>query len=151
SKELAEAAGGAYAVSDLMLRHDELRNTAAHAAALVTAAVLKKSTWVYWERSNARLPWAAGQVPRLHDIIGNPFRLVSLDSSCLTPPVPSLAATSDDERALPSGELDTARLVVLADALEETGCTDTAILGHLRSIGPHWRGCWVVDLLTGRS
>lgn len=25
------------------------------------------------------------------------------------------------------------------------------ILAHLRSSGPHWRGCWAVDALTGRS
>jgi hypothetical protein len=38
-------------------------------------------------------------------------------------------------------------LPVLADALEEAGCTDADILAHCRSVGPHVRGCWVVDLL----
>src|SRR5262249_50264666 len=32
-------------------------------------------------------------------------------------------------------------LLVLADALEDAGCTDDAILTHLRSPGPHVRGC----------
>jgi hypothetical protein len=40
---------------------------------------------------------------------------------------------------------------VLADALEEAGCTDSEILGHLRSPGPHARGCRVVDLLLGKE
>ncbi len=42
-------------------------------------------------------------------------------------------------------------LPILADALEEAGCTDARIVGHCRKLGPHARGCWVVDLLTGRS
>jgi hypothetical protein len=37
-------------------------------------------------------------------------------------------------------------LPILADALEEAGCTDAAILDHLRSPGPHVRGCWALDL-----
>ena len=40
---------------------------------------------------------------------------------------------------------------LLADALEEAGCTEEAILRHCREPGEHVRGCWVVDLLTGRS
>jgi hypothetical protein len=38
-------------------------------------------------------------------------------------------------------------LPVLADALEEAGCTDAGILSHLRGPGPHARGCWAVDLV----
>jgi hypothetical protein len=40
---------------------------------------------------------------------------------------------------------------VLADALEDAGVTDAGLLGHLRGPGPHVRGCWVVDWLTGRQ
>lgn len=43
------------------------------------------------------------------------------------------------------------RLPVLADALEDAGCTQPDILGHLRGPGPHARGCWVVDLLLGKG
>ena len=43
------------------------------------------------------------------------------------------------------------RLPILADALEDAGCDDEAILGHLRSHGPHVRGCWAVDLCLGLS
>ena len=43
------------------------------------------------------------------------------------------------------------RLPLLADALEDAGCTDADLLGHLRSPGPHVRGCWAVDLVLGKS
>ena len=42
-------------------------------------------------------------------------------------------------------------LTVLADALEEAGCTNADILLHLRSPGPHVRGCWALDLILGKS
>ncbi|HZY89356.1 MAG TPA: hypothetical protein VFE78_31325 [Gemmataceae bacterium] len=42
-------------------------------------------------------------------------------------------------------------LPVLADALEDAGCTDADILGHLRGPGPHVRGCWAVDLVLGKE
>jgi hypothetical protein len=31
------------------------------------------------------------------------------------------------------------------------GCTYVELLGHLRSPGPHVRGCWAVDLVLGKS
>lgn len=33
---------------------------------------------------------------------------------------------------------------IMADALEDAGCTNMTILDHLRSAGPHGRGCWVL-------
>jgi hypothetical protein len=42
-------------------------------------------------------------------------------------------------------------LAVLADALEEGGYTDAALLSHLRSPGPHVRGCWALDLVLGKE
>jgi hypothetical protein len=42
-------------------------------------------------------------------------------------------------------------LPILADALEEAGCTDLDILSHCRQPGEHARGCWVVDLVLGNS
>jgi hypothetical protein len=65
--------------------------------------------------------------------------------------VVKMAQAAYEERRLPSGELDPARLDVLADALEEAGCSVTDILDHLRGPGPHVRGCWVVDLLLGKT
>src|SRR5262249_10778069 len=62
-----------------------------------------------------------------------------------------LAQAAYDQRILPSGHLDPARLGVLADALQEAGSQDAALPAHLRSPGPHVRGCWAVDALLGRS
>src|SRR5581483_3643837 len=55
-----------------------------------------------------------------------------------------LAQAIYDERAFD-------RLPILADALEEAGCTNADILNHCRQPGEHVRGCWVVDLLLGKS
>lgn len=42
-------------------------------------------------------------------------------------------------------------LPILADALEEAGCEDAGLLGHLRGPGPHARGCWALDLVLGKE
>ena len=85
------------------------------------------------------------------DTHANPFRPVNFDAACLTATVVALAQAAYDERALPSGHLDPARLAVLSDALEEAGCVDAEVLDHLRSSGPHVRGCWALDLLLGKG
>ncbi len=41
-------------------------------------------------------------------------------------------------------------LPILADALEDAGCVEEAILAHLRDRGPHARRCWVLDLILGQ-
>jgi hypothetical protein len=87
----------------------------------------------------------------LREVFGNPFRPVTASPAWQAPQVVALAEAAYQERELPSGTLDTARLAVLADALEEAGCTDNDVLNHLRGAGPHVRGCWVVDLLLGKE
>ncbi len=86
----------------------------------------------------------AVQADYLRDIVGNPFRSVVLDPTWRTPTVLQLAQALYHDRAFD-------RLPILADALEEAGCTDAAILGHLRGPGPHVRGCWALDLLLGKE
>jgi hypothetical protein len=101
-----------------------------------------------WPEANkAAGAWLSAVV---RDLFGDPFRPVTLSPSLLTPTVVSLANASYEER-LPSGELDAERLAVLADALLDAGCSDARLLEHLHAPGPHWRGCWSVDMLTGRS
>jgi hypothetical protein len=46
---------------------------------------------------------------------------------------------------------DFGAMPILADALQDAGCEDAAILGHCRGAGPHVRGCWVVDLVLGKE
>jgi hypothetical protein len=43
------------------------------------------------------------------------------------------------------------RLPILADYLEEAGCTNVDFLAHCRQGGTHVRGCWVLDRLLGKS
>jgi hypothetical protein len=107
-----------------------------------------------WEESAQKLQAIAYQIKTLYCIFGNPFCPVSILPTVLTwndAAVVRLAQAAYDERHLPSGTLDNGRLAVLADALEEAGCTDADILGHLRGPGPHVRGCWAVDLCLDKS
>jgi hypothetical protein len=86
------------------------------------------------------------------DVFGNPYRPASTpEAVCLTPQVAAVAQAAYDERSFPSGHIDPVRLAVLADALEDAGCADADILAHCRGAGPHVRGCWVVDLVLGKS
>jgi hypothetical protein len=97
----------------------------------------------------------AAQCVLLRDIFGNPFRPVALDPAWLAwnnGTVRRLAEAAYQERVLPDGTLDAARLAVLADALEESGCDSQEILGHCRQQGvTHVRGCWVLDLLLDKE
>src|SRR5579862_3922724 len=79
----------------------------------------------------------------LGDILGNPFRPVAVDPAWKTGNVIGLATAIYDERAFE-------RMPILADALEEAGCQERAILDHCRQTAEHVRGCWAVDLLLGR-
>jgi hypothetical protein len=91
----------------------------------------------------------------LRDLFGClPFRPpLSLSSAILAwngGTVPKLAQEAYEQRRLPAGLLDNARLAVLADALEEAGCTDEEILSHCRLPSNHVRGCWLLDQILGR-
>jgi hypothetical protein len=81
-----------------------------------------------------------GQASLVREIFGNPFRLVSLDPSCLTSGAFTLAREIYEQRAF-------ARMHELADALEKAGGDDLEILRHCRGPGPHVRGCWALELV----
>jgi hypothetical protein len=87
----------------------------------------------------------------LRDIFATLFRPVAIVLAWRTRDVTALARSAYDERLLPGGELDPQRLAIFADALEDAGCTDRAILDHCRGPLPHVRGCWVVDLILGKQ
>jgi hypothetical protein len=91
----------------------------------------------------------------LRDLFGPlPFRAVTIDPCWLVwndGTVKKLAEAAYEHRSLPEGTLEKARLAVLADALEEAGCANEEILNHLRSPGPHLRGCHAVDILMGKT
>jgi hypothetical protein len=87
----------------------------------------------------------------LRCVFGNPFCPAALPPDQRTPDIVNLAQSAYDERIMPSGQLHPARIAVLSDALEEAGCDNEDILAHLRSPGPHVRGCWAVDLVLGKE
>jgi hypothetical protein len=94
------------------------------------------------------------QANLLRCIFGSPLRS--------SPPLPPAVLAWNDrtvlrlvqaiyeDRQLPAGTLDTARLAILADALLDAGCDDEELICHCRSAGPHVRGCWAVDLILGK-
>jgi hypothetical protein len=84
------------------------------------------------------------QAKLLRDIFGNPFCPVAFSPSWRTSAALGLAGSMYEFR-------DFAAMPVLADALEEAGCDSADVLAHCRGPGPHVRGCWVVDLVLGKS
>ncbi len=114
--------------------------------AMVRAATAVATDWGDPRRAATALG-AAARVALLRDLFNNPFRPPRLDPAWLTwqeGAVRKLAEGIYEERAFD-------RLPVLADALEEAGCTDADILDHGRGGAEHVRGCWVVDLLTHQA
>lgn len=95
------------------------------------------------------------QADLLRDIVGDPLEPATADAAYLERDdglVVRLANAAYEERLVPSGHLDTRRLAVLADALLDAGCPpDSRIVRHLRSPGPHPRGCLAVDCILGKE
>jgi hypothetical protein len=86
----------------------------------------------------------SGQASALRDLFGTSLPRTPLDPLWQTSGVVSIAQRIYEERAFDA-------LPILADALEDASCTDVSILSHCRCDGPHFRGCWVVDLLLGKN
>ena len=83
--------------------------------------------------------------PRLlRELFGNPFRPPPYEARWNSTDVLGVARGISEEQTFD-------RLPILADALMDAGCSDSAILGHCHGPGPHVRGCWVVDLVLGRG
>jgi hypothetical protein len=146
---LTEAQGLPYALSEWQDAVGTAEG-AARVVALSRRARAKRAT------SQARdVAEEALQCQLLRDLFGDPFR----PAPEFRPDwllwnggaVRTLAEAAYEERQLPEGTLDPARLPILADALEDAGCTDAELLGHLRGPGPHVRGCWALDRILGKE
>ena len=83
------------------------------------------------------------QASLIRDVF-NPFCSLTADPVWRTSTVAALAAQMYESR-------DFSAMPILADALQDTGCENTAILDHCRASGPHFRGCWLVDLLLAKE
>ncbi|HYT90402.1 MAG TPA: hypothetical protein VEL76_16980 [Gemmataceae bacterium] len=117
----------------------------ARAAASAAAGGTSAEQVAAWDA--ARAAGARHQTTLLREILGDPDRRVTVDPSWLTwngGLVRDLARTVYDERRFED-------LPIVADALEEAGCTDAALLAHCRSAAPHVRGCWALDILLGKE
>jgi len=83
----------------------------------------------------------AHQAALVRDVFGPPpFRRVAFAPAWRTPAAVALARSMYEGRRFED-------LPLLADALEEAGCVDPAILNHCRRPGVHVKGCWVLDLV----
>src|SRR5262249_6569530 len=85
------------------------------------------------------------QASLLREICGNPFRPQGVPVEWRVGNngvVEKLAQAIHAERAFD-------QLPILADALEDAGCTNPDILGHLRGHSEHTLGCWPLDLCLG--
>jgi hypothetical protein len=98
------------------------------------------------------------QADLVRDVFPYPFSRLAFPGDlravlvpALTPDVLALAQAVYAQKRLDTGELDNLGLNALADALEENGYADADVLAHLRSDGPHVRGCWALDLILGKS
>jgi hypothetical protein len=82
----------------------------------------------------------------IRDIFGNPFhKPPKFDKRWRTSTVALLAKQMYESR-------DFSAMPILADALQDAGCDNDTILSHCRDTNqPHVRGCWVVDLVLGKS
>lgn len=78
-------------------------------------------------------------------VMGNPFRPVAFPPDWRTSTAVAVARAVSESR-------DFSGMPVLADALEEAGCSAPAVLAHCRDPdGLHARGCWVIDLVLDRE
>ncbi len=84
------------------------------------------------------------QAALLRDIFGNPFEPLTIDAARLTPAITELAQTIYEENSF-------LRMPELAEALEEVGCTNGAVIRHCNELESHVRGCWVIDLILGKA
>jgi hypothetical protein len=87
----------------------------------------------------------AEQIRLARDIFGNPFRSVAFDPAWRSDTAVAIARGMYESREFSA-------MPILADALQDAGCDNDDILNHCRDAKQvHVRGCWVVDLVLGKS
>jgi hypothetical protein len=126
--------------ADQVVRPDQCCHFVATTIAVAAGHVYGSEPWMRTRDTESRRLCGL-----LRDIAGPlPFRQVRPNPAWLNLTVTSLAQAIYADRAFD-------RLPILADALEDAGCTNADILNHCRQPGEHVRGCWAVDLVLGRS
>ena len=94
-----------------------------------------------WEA--ARIAEMRGIADLYRCVMGNPFQPVTFAPSWRTGTAVSLARGMYESR-------DFSAVPILADALQDAGCNEPALLDHCRDTNQtRVRGCWAVDLVLG--
>jgi hypothetical protein len=108
-----------------------------------TVVPMAHRLWSFWDFRDDEELHAIG-APIVRDVFGNPFRPVTMDRRWLTSTVIDLARVIYDEQLFE-------RLPILSDALLDAGCDNEDMIDHCRTEAGHVKGCWLLDLLLGRS
>ncbi|MBL8793687.1 MAG: hypothetical protein JNM56_07275 [Planctomycetia bacterium] len=87
---------------------------------------------------------AAAQADLVREVFGNPFRPVKCLPRWRSEVVVEPAQHIYDGHSFK-------RRKRLAEALENSGCDNAAMLDHCRQPGEHVRGCWCVDLILSKD
>jgi hypothetical protein len=115
-----------------------------NAAATASRTALDAAAWIGDWAIAAEEKAQCDLLRELFDPFRRPPRVRAAPPWAVDRAVLGVAASVYEERCF-------AELPVLADALEDAGCTDAAILDHCRGPGPHVRGCWCLDLILGKE
>ena len=109
-------------------------------------AIMAMIRFIFGHGSNGDSHIARGALREyLHEIFGNPFRPATFHPDWRTETALALAQGIYEERTFN-------RLPILADALQDAGCTTEELLDHLRDTNaPHVRGCWALDRVLGKE
>lgn len=132
------------------------------AAPLYKGMLLIRLRWADCHGDSDSVPCeTAGSADILRDIVGNPFQpRTGLCGRIWAPPSPGaphqgcrdcaviLTSTVRQIATAVHGDRSFEDLPVLADAMEEAGRPSGHLLAHLRSPGPHYLGCWALDLIV---
>jgi hypothetical protein len=116
---------------------------AANAAVEATTQPGRIAAWQVCQGLDA----LAASADLLRDVFGNPFHTPALPvywREWNQATIPRLARDIHERHRYDD-------LPILADALEEAGCTDEALLRHCRDGRLHVPGCWVAELLVDDS
>jgi hypothetical protein len=114
-------------------------------SAAASAAVVLSKVLVVADSESDRRAEARALADLLREVFGNPFRPAAFAPEWRTDTAVTLARQMYEAR-------DFSAMPILADALQDAGCDCEAVLNHCRDTAqPHTRGCWVVDLVLGKS
>jgi hypothetical protein len=140
-----------WALAALRLTQDNIDTYAIHVPFFLCKALEGAANLPALRKSYAEL---------LRDIVGNPFRggrgrqFNKRKRKPQREPVFRLEWRTDTVVSLARQMYESrnfSAMPILADALQDAGCGNDAILEHCQGEGPHVRGCWVVDLVLGKE